>query len=316
MEISRKNNMLIARDALTEFFHPLIKFGQLVKYISDSKYRNDELFKTLSRIESRVNEAEQFQLEILRTSQELNNVLNTTQRNLLNHLKDEFTKSQELIREEITTSSSKLNLHPNSFLSPISSIVNQDKYLEMKELVDGKELTRSAAEIGLANIEYVIKRVSNNAKKIPHLFGVNKGGAFLANYIAHRMGLHEKLLVKCDYRPDFDNFYVEKRNIDGPIVILDDVTRTGTTLRRVKEHLLEKHPESNFITIVLVMSCKDKQKCDEAHKVVDYAPWMTTQPNVTLPWSRSSNDSIESSSYFDDKEMDQIIGRLNFSDPS
>ena len=199
-----------------------------------------------------------------------------------------------------------------SVTSNISRLVNKTLGLKTSRLRHGGSVTTGAAEIGLANIEVLLRDIAKNENSTPHLFGINKGGAFLANYLAHRIGLHQKYLVKCDYRAEFDKIIMcEERDISGPVVIIDDVTRSGKTLKKVKKHLEEAYPNSNVFSIVLVMVDSDMEAHRQVSSLVDYAPLITKYPSVSLPWSRRPNmREIDSEEYFNDIEMDQIIDSL------
>lgn len=195
----------------------------------------------------------------------------------------------------------------------ISEEINRTNDLITRKLIPGGELTHSASEIGLGNIEFLLSKIIQREEKRPHLFGINKGGAFIANYLAHRMSLHEKYLVKCDYRPDFKKFYCEDRAINGPIVIVDDVIRTGKTIAAAKNYLSQKYPGKRIYSFVLIVTQKDTDT-DNPLDIIDYSPWITDNEEISLPWTANKDKEISKddiNKYFNDKEMDQIVGRID-----
>lgn len=315
METANENDVnTIAKNALTEFFFPVLKLSSFIKNISSAITQNKEIIIKINNIENLISENIKTQSEYADIYKKFNKSI-YSQTKLLNNLNDDFSEVKKFIGRESLLSKS-LEDYSHSVTSHISVIVNKLSDLKTRELVSGGALTTTAAEIGLANIEYILNGIIKNERETPYLFGINKGGAFLANYLAHRIGLHEKYLVKCDYRREYDKIYCEERETDGTIVIIDDVTRTGKTLRKVKDYLQNRHPKSNIFSIVLVMSCKEKQDYNDAYEVVDYSPWITSHQTVSLPWSKNSSDLLDSEEYFSDVEMDQIVGRLKYDNPT
>ncbi len=139
--------------------------------------------------------------------------------------------------------------------------------------------------------------------------GVNKGGSLVANFLAHRLDLHEKYLIKCDFRTkDYEKLYCEDRDVVGDIVVIDDVVRSGYTVARVKAYLTEKYPESAVFVVCLVLV--DQSTGTEAAKgAVDYHAWYATSRHVKMPWSHRG-DSLIPSDFFNDHEIDQLVGQI------
>lgn len=123
--------------------------------------------------------------------------------------------------------------------------------------------------------------------------------------------MHQKYLVKFDYNVDLEKIYCENRAITGPIVIVDDVVRTGRTLNKVKNFLRESYPDSPIYCVVLVVASNENDG-DKIFDIVDYTPWFSDNKDITLPWSRDSKQIMEKKKYFDDNEMDQIVGRIKY----
>lgn len=124
------------------------------------------------------------------------------------------------------------------------------------------------------------------------------------------MNLHEKYIVKCDYRVDFEKIICEQRKIDGPIAIIDDVTRSGRTIQAVRNYLEQTYPGSKIFSVVLVMANLNSEGQSGDYPKIDYAPWFTKEKDVLLPWSQQPDYEINSEDYFNDIEMDQIVARL------
>lgn len=178
--------------------------------------------------------------------------------------------------------------------------------LKPKRLVEDDRLSQAAADIGVADLEILLRALTSAKRQPPSLVGVNKGGALVANFLAHRLSLHEKHLIKCDYRSDFDKLFCEDRPVLGDIVIIDDVVRTGRTIARVKSHFRAKYPTSAIFTFCLVYVRDPDALHTTPSEVVDYHAWYATSSEISMPWAKRSE--VEHTKIFDDLDIDQIVG--------
>jgi hypoxanthine phosphoribosyltransferase len=291
--IYKKQISEIVNDSIKEFFSPIIN---LVYFFGEND-KSEDVLDSLNR-EIELLREQNYQILAFLTAQE------ESHKPLFKKI-EKLVDTSELL-EAVAVPSYLLESENSYIISHIAKSVGRSSNLISKRLIPGDELTSPAAEIGIANIEYLLSEIENSEKAKPYLFGINKGGAFIANYLAHRINLHEKYLVKCDYRADIEKIYCERRDVSGPIVIIDDVARTGKTIHAVKSYLSEIYSESKIFTIVLVASCGNKQSRKKTFKEIDYSPWFTYSRKVTLPWSKDDNAQLNTDNYFNDKEVDQI----------
>lgn len=173
--------------------------------------------------------------------------------------------------------------------------------------LSGLKLTSTAASLGFANLELIARQIMENSSEPPYLYGVNRGGSLLANLLSQRLGLSQKHLVRCDYRRDWDRVICEPRPGVRRIIVIDDVVRTGDTIRRVKEYLLQLNPNAVIHSIALVVVAPDENE-GSAREVIDYAAWISPFRGIGLPWSNSEEEDPRD--YFDEEGMEQIVGRL------
>lgn len=171
----------------------------------------------------------------------------------------------------------------------------------------GENLSPTAASLGFANLEFIARSILDSGRETPYLYGVNRGGALLANLLSQRLGLSQKYLVRCDYRKDWDKVICEPRPSVTRVIVVDDVVRTGDTIRKVKAALREMYPDISLycIALVVVESGTPRRSVLE---VIDYAAWISRFQGVGLPWSNSREDDPRG--YFDEEGMAQLVGRL------
>lgn len=183
--------------------------------------------------------------------------------------------------------------------------------LRPKRLVDDAQLSPAAADIGVADLEILLRGLIKATHRTPFLVGVNKGGALVANFLAHRLSMHEKYLVKCDFRTDYGKLFCEDRPILGDIVIIDDVVRTGRTISTVRQHFKTKYPDSAIFALCLVYVHSEVQENLDA-SIIDYHAWFATSPHISMPWS--SRAEADPNAFFDDVEIGQLVGQIESSE--
>ena len=307
--LHRSPERLIAKTALMNFFLPLINALDYLKYAIHRRYREEAIDNKISKMASELHEQNN-------NYQEVRELISTVQAYMLTHENRMLVFSKEIAdarrflgRQNLY--SSALENHSRTLASHIGFLANSTLDLKTRKLSHGEFLTTAAAEIGMANIEFLLKGIKKNEKSEPFLFGVNKGGQFLAAYLAKRMQLAENHIVDCVYGPDAQ-VVCEDRDITGSIVLIDDVTRTGKTLNIVKNYLNKKYPNAMIVSFVLVTAVPDQEAVGAPASIVDYSPWVTGHLTVSLPWSSPSEDKLNETDYFNELEMDQIVSRLEF----
>jgi hypoxanthine phosphoribosyltransferase len=176
--------------------------------------------------------------------------------------------------------------------------------LRAKPLVSDLKLSRVAAGLAVADLDVLLRGIIDAKGSFPYLVGVNKGGGLVANFLAHRIGLHEKYLIKCDFRTvGYEKLFCEDRPVDTYMVVVDDVARTGRTVREVRRYLTEKYPAIDIYVACLVCV---SDSSDDTTRYVDFYSWLATSKSIAMPWDSVSAGNA--TDYFDDLGIDQLAG--------
>ncbi len=179
----------------------------------------------------------------------------------------------------------------------------------LTKAMTGEKLSVTASDMGMASIEMIFRAIQA-ANQRPYIFAVNKGGALLSTYFAHKLQLHEKYLIKCDYRTDIERPYCHdiRDSIDGPIVIIDDIARSGKTISEVYKYLRGLYPKNTFYMFTLVKY--NEAKFEGGLNV--FSPWVSETAKVTFPWSHKNrtSDEFDSNYYFDEEGIDHVLELL------
>lgn len=298
----------IAREALRDFFFPISSFIHFLSYFFNAKARHEE---TISRIASEFHAQNKSYVEVKELINTFYTKLSQHEKKMLSISKD-ISDARRFIGRQ-TLYSRAFEDQDHTLANHLGLLANKTLDLKTRTLTRDQILTTAAAEIGLANIEFILKGIAQKEKAAPYLFGINKGGNFVATYLGHRMHLHSSHIIKCVYSNAEPDVYCEDLDIAGPIVLIDDVTRTGDTIVKVKDYLRDKYPDITVVSVVLVTTSLTPDMSDESTNVVDYSPWVSANPSIALPWSTASPESeIDASMYFNDLEMDQIVARVKF----
>ena len=180
--------------------------------------------------------------------------------------------------------------------------------LRPRDLGEGSELTNSAAELGMANIEFLFKKVLHLNKKPAYIFGINKGGILLAEYLASRVGPEEAIVIRCEFPKESKELMYSKTNVDGPIIILDDVARSGSTIAAAEKILREEFRTDNVYSATLVVTSTSATN-EDFKRYIDYTAWLTEVETIRLPWTDDLTPQHEK--YFDSTTMDQMVHRID-----
>ena len=306
--LSLKPEKNIVKQVVSNFFFPLKDFYSFVNYIFKRKERHDVFSDQLAMIVSELSQQTKGYEEVKDLVSTVQNYISRHEKRMISFNKDIADARRFLGRQALY--STAFEDHDHNLATHISLLANKTLDLKTRKLSHGESLTNAAAEIGIANIEFLLKGIAKKEKTAPYLVGINKGGQFLASYLAARMHLRNSHIVDCAYDNGATKVHCEDRDIRGSIVLIDDVTRTGNTLVEVKNHLEEKYLNVAVFSFVLVTTDTGEEGADTATSIVDYSPWVSGHVTVTLPWSNGSDATINAKDYFNELEMDQIVSRL------
>lgn len=148
-------------------------------------------------------------------------------------------------------------------------------------------------------------------QKVNKIIGVNRGGILAGAYVALKLKISDKNLLRCS-APLIDNpatCNLALEDLEGNILIIDDVCRTGKTLEKAKDKLVEKKPDINAKMVVIV-STEDVARRAESMGIEFYS-YVTDRSDIRMPWhSEEANEFIinaqeQKRAY----EMEQISGQ-------
>lgn len=218
-------------------------------------------------------------------------------------------KSRKTLQTELDIAFNK----PISGNASLLAALGLPKELQPTLLIEGTHLSATAASIGFSNLEMVTRKIiAKYADDQPYLFGVNRGGGLIANLLSQRLGLDQKHLVRCDYRPDWKRVLCEPRRGVTLAIVIDDAVRTGETLHAVKTELAETYPDAKIFVLALVVSIDEALRPEETAKklfdLVDYYPWISKQKQTSLPWTGKPSD--DAADYIEEEGVNQLLARL------
>ncbi|MEM8721170.1 MAG: hypothetical protein AAGE84_18035 [Cyanobacteria bacterium P01_G01_bin.39] len=115
-----------------------------------------------------------------------------------------------------------------------------------------------------------------------YIVGINRGGWLLSTYLAHRLDIDREHLLRFDSKRNeiIDNNIQTKKLKHKNILLVDDISRQGESIKIAHRYMQDQFPDSNFLTTVLVI-------CGEnpAQEIIDFHPYYTEYPDIQLPWS-------------------------------
>ena len=138
-------------------------------------------------------------------------------------------------------------------------------------------LPGSSTLIGVVALEAYARE-----QKPQYIVGINRGGWLLSTYLAHRLNIDREHLLRFDSKRNeiidnnINNIKLKHKNI----LLVDDISRKGNSIKIAHEYMRNKFPDTSFLTVVLVI-------CGEnpAQEIIDFHPYYTEYPDIQLPWS-------------------------------
>jgi hypoxanthine phosphoribosyltransferase len=145
------------------------------------------------------------------------------------------------------------------------------------------------------NVESLKEAIGNlidfaKSKKPRWILGVHPGGRLLSVYVANEIQVPPE---RCLHVRTNQNRYVQfvpqiNQALEGSLLLIDDISRTGRTLGRIKAELIAKNYTDNFylgrvqIAVLVVES-------NESFRP-DFASFRTDVDYLRFPWSQYSAD--------------------------
>lgn len=121
-----------------------------------------------------------------------------------------------------------------------------------------------------------------------YLVGINHGGVAIASFIAERVGIDQENLYGLVINNGTSNRkfqFIQKEGFSGPdfmndsIAIIDDVVRSGETVKKLRSHFAEQLKENPNIRIYTLVAHIDSVELLDGYGVE------TRNPDLIFPWS-------------------------------
>jgi hypoxanthine phosphoribosyltransferase len=177
-------------------------------------------------------------------------------------------KNQNTFSKKPTKNRNKINLKDN---------LKDLKFTSPKSVESDGVLPGSSTLIGVVALEAYARE-----KDPQYIIGINRGGWLLSTYLAHRLDIDREHLLRFDSNKNeiIDN-NINKARLKGKrILLVDDISRKGDSIKKAHEYVKNQFPDSSFSTVVLVI-------CGEnpSQELIDFHPYYTEYPDIQLPWS-------------------------------
>lgn len=122
------------------------------------------------------------------------------------------------------------------------------------------------------------------ASEAKYIVGVNRGGTALAAMVALKLNIGSHNFFKC--YSGKKGIICEDDGLLGTVILIDDIIRTGETLKRVHKYFSEKYGEDLKIVTATLVSVIDSNGVSP-YKHLDFSIVETNNLNFRLPWKRN-----------------------------
>lgn len=164
-------------------------------------------------------------------------------------------------------------------ISLFSSYNRVKEHNKKKHLI----LTNDNEDISFRKVAEAINQLNSYAINInpDFILGVNRGGSLVAAMVSLNIGLPSSNFIRCYVDSAGAVCPVEK--LYGTVIIIDDISRTGETLKLSYEYI-EKH--SNNLKILTATLFTHINKNNKAvYSDLSFFSFITKNSKVKLPWN-------------------------------
>lgn len=128
---------------------------------------------------------------------------------------------------------------------------------------------------------------------IDRIIGINRGGVLVGAYVAVRLGIPNEKLLRFSVPIIGDNIESNSSSdeFSGNILLVDDVCRTGTTLKKALSYLENNDkPPSRLLVSVLATTA---ERNSPIYDKLDFSYYHSNGPELKMPWhSKEANEWI------------------------
>lgn len=118
------------------------------------------------------------------------------------------------------------------------------------------------------------------------VLAVDRGGAIVGGLLAKALNLPIRMLSRVDQKNRFQHEFPASDLNDRKVLLVDDASRTGHSLREARRYVEEKFSPDGLVVAVLVVTATEWRGHDAPSplQLVDYYAYSTTRTDVSLPW--------------------------------
>ena len=117
-----------------------------------------------------------------------------------------------------------------------------------------------------------------------HIVGINRGGVLLSAIIALKLQLSTEQFSRCMIVCNKNKLKCDNENISGKVLIIDDTSRTGGTLKMASD-FLKNNPKVKSVRTAVIVTCLDENKAP-LYKELNFSAFASLNCDIRLPWTK------------------------------
>lgn len=269
----------IAKDALKEFLKPILKIAGFIKYLSLAKSHHEMLVEKIEKIEYELSQNNYYALVASQTT----DLRNKKYLALIEGLEDEFKKAKDIVAKQ------RDYLHKlENFALDMQCLVYEGPKRITPSFFTSNQRLLSDHEVAIADINKGIHELTKYCYRVQpdYIVGLNRGGVMVGAYIALSMGIPSRNFLRCCVTANGDDVEVDCvfERLSGSVVIVDSITRTGSTMNYAVSNIRDYYPDIESLHAISIVASVDEDGVPLC-EALNFAVFMTKKKNITLPWT-------------------------------
>ena len=193
----------------------------------------------------------------------------------------------------------------------IFSAYNKLKKHNKKKLIKHIENTNA---ISFKKATEAINKLNSYAisKNPDFILGINRGGSLVGAMISLNLGIPSSNFIRCYVDNDNNNVVCPVEKLYGTVIIIDDISRTGDTLKLSSDYIKNSSKKiKEVITATLFTHVTSHNH--PVYGKLDFFSFICDNPDILLPWNSRKTSKRQQYDSISTEPIEYLVKKLSTS---